>query len=129
MAAGNGSERARALIPAFTTLLGGDRVITERAQLRTCECDGLAVYKVVPAVVVLPRTAADVLDVVRLCVGAGVPYVARGSGTGLSGGALPAADGVLVVTSSMRDVLSVDPLDQRAVVEPGVINLDVTRAA
>ena len=122
-------ERARALVPRFVALLGADRVVTEHAQLRTYECDGLAVYKVTPAVVVLPRTALDVRDVVRLCVEAGVPYVARGSGTGLSGGALPAADGVLVVTSAMRDVLSVDPLDQRAVVEPGVINLDVTRAA
>jgi glycolate dehydrogenase FAD-linked subunit len=122
-------ERARALIPAFERLLGADRVVTERAQLRTYECDGLAVYKVTPAVVVLPRTAGDVRDVVRLCAEAGVPYVARGSGTGLSGGALPAADGVLVVTSAMRDVLSVDPVAQRAVVEPGVINLDVTRAA
>jgi glycolate oxidase len=121
--------RARGLIPAFAALLGTDRVVTERAQLRTYECDGLAVYKVTPAVVVLPRTAEEVRDVVRLCVDAGVPYVARGSGTGLSGGALPAADGVLVVTTAMRQVLDIDAADQRAVLEPGVINLDVTRAA
>ena len=60
---------------------------------------------------------------VRACVDAGVPFVARGSGTGLSGGALPHADGVLIVTSQMRAILEVDPDDQRAVVEPGVINL------
>ena len=100
--------RARLLIPAFVALLGTDRVITERAQLRTYECDGLAVYKVTPAVVVLPRTAEEVRDVVRLCVGARVPYVARGSGTGLSGGALPAADGVRVVTREIRQLVILD---------------------
>jgi glycolate oxidase len=67
--------------------------------------------------------------VVRACVEAGVPYVARGSGTGLSGGALPRADGVLIVTSQMRTILAVAPEDERAVVQPGVINLQVTKAA
>jgi glycolate oxidase len=66
---------------------------------------------------------------VRACAGHGVPFVARGSGTGLSGGALPHAEGVLIVTSRMRRVLAVRPEDERAVVEPGVVNLDVTRAA
>ncbi len=65
----------------------------------------------------------------RACAENAVPYVARGSGTGLSGGALPHAEGVLVVTSRMRAIREVRPEDQRAVVEPGVINLDVTRAA
>ncbi len=109
--------------------LGNDAVLTDRQQLRTYECDGLAQYKVTPAVVVLPRTTAEVAAVVRACLDADVPYVARGSGTGLSGGALPHADGVLVVTSRMRAVRDVDAADQRAVVEPGVINLQVTRAA
>ncbi|HEX7188373.1 MAG TPA: FAD-linked oxidase C-terminal domain-containing protein [Actinomycetes bacterium] len=109
--------------------LGDDAVVTDRQQLRTYECDGLAQYKVTPAVVVLPLTTAEVAAVVRACLDAGVPYVARGSGTGLSGGALPHADGVLVVTSRMRAVRDVDAADQRAVVEPGVINLQVTRAA
>jgi glycolate oxidase len=111
------------------TELGADAVITDHARLRTYECDGLAHYKVTPALVVLPRTTAQVADVVRACVEHGVPYVARGSGTGLSGGALPHAEGVLVVTSQMRDVVAVDPDDQRAVVQPGVINLHVTKAA
>jgi glycolate oxidase len=109
--------------------LGDDAVITDPAELRTYECDGLAVYKVTPAVVVLPRTAEQVADVVRACIHDDVPYVARGSGTGLSGGALPHADGVLVVTSKLREILHVDPADQRAVVQPGVINLHVTQAA
>ena len=109
--------------------LGDDAVITDRTRLLTYECDGLAQYKVTPAVVVLPRTTAQVADVVRACIAARVPYVARGSGTGLSGGALPHADGVLVVLSQMRAVVDVDPADQRAVVQPGVINLQVTKSA
>jgi len=108
----------------------GERcVLTDRAQLRTYECDGLAVHKVTPALVALPDTTDQVRAVVRACVEAGVPYVARGSGTGLSGGALPHADGVLIVTSKLRTILEMDPDNQRAVLEPGVINLDVTRAA
>jgi glycolate oxidase len=109
--------------------LGDDAVITDPVRLRTYECDGLAVYKVTPALVVLPRSTAQVADVVRACIDDGVPYVARGSGTGLSGGALPHADGVLIVTSQLREILAVDSCDKRAVLQPGVINLDVTKAA
>ena len=109
--------------------LGAAKVIDDRQELRTYECDGLAHYKVVPGLVVLAETTADVAAVVTACNEARVPFVARGSGTGLSGGALPHADGVLVVTSRMRKILDVDRDGQRAVVEPGVINLHVTRAA
>ena len=109
--------------------LGADRVITDRQELRTYECDGLAHYKVVPGLVVLPQTTAECAATVRACADAGVPFVARGSGTGLSGGALPHADGVLVVTSRMRRIVEVAAQDERAVVQPGVINLHVTRAA
>jgi glycolate oxidase len=109
--------------------LGDDSVIDDHQRLRTYECDGLAQYKVTPALVVLPRDSAGVIEVVRACAEAGVPFVARGSGTGLSGGALPHADGVLIVTSQLRSIREIDRANQRAVVEPGVINLDVTRAA
>jgi glycolate oxidase len=105
------------------------QVITDRQELRTYECDGLAQYKVIPGLVVLPHTAEEVAETVRACADAGVPFVARGSGTGLSGGALPHADGVLVVTAQMRRIVAIAPDDERAVVEPGVINLHVTRAA
>src|SRR6476646_9920850 len=87
--------------------LGGEAVVTDRTRLLTYECDGLAQYKVTPALVVLPRRTAQVADVVRASVASNVPFVARGSGTGLSGGALPHADGVLVVTSQMRDIVRV----------------------
>src|SRR5205807_2486767 len=108
----------------------GQKVSRELVQRLTAYgCDGLTQYKGVPALVAFPHPAAECAWVVRECVAAGVPYVARGSGTGLSGGALPHADGVLVVTSQMRAILDVAPQDERAVVEPGVINLDVSRAA
>ncbi|TDC36540.1 FAD-binding protein [Micromonospora sp. 15K316] len=117
------------LAAALRAVLGDAQVITDRQELRTYECDGLAQYRVVPALVALPRTAAECAATVRACVDADVPFVARGSGTGLSGGALPHADGVLVVTSQMRAIRAVRPQDERAVVEPGVINLHVSRAA
>ena len=110
-------------------VLSPNAVITDHARLRTYECDGLAQYRVTPALVVLPETTEQLAAVVRACAEHRVPFVARGSGTGLSGGALPHADGVLVVTSRLRTILEVRPDDQRAVVEPGVVNLDVTRAA
>jgi glycolate dehydrogenase FAD-linked subunit len=118
-----------ALAERLRAALGPSRVITDRQELRTYECDGLAHYRVIPALVALPQTTGQVAAVVRACAGAGVPFVARGSGTGLSGGALPHADGVLIVTAQMRTIVEVAPRDERAVVQPGVINLQVTRAA
>src|SRR5512132_785740 len=115
------------LIREMQQIVGDAGVIHERNRLRTYETDGLAAFRVIPALVVLPETAKQVQAVVRACHQAEVPFVARGSGTGLSGGALPAADGVLVVLSRMRRVVEVDLDNQRAVVEPGVINLQVTK--
>jgi glycolate oxidase len=114
---------------ALRSRLGADRVVSDPQELRTYECDGLAHYKVTPGLVVLPRDATECATTVRACADAGVPFVARGSGTGLSGGALPHADGVLIVTSKMRAIVEVATADERAVVEPGVINLHVTHAA
>jgi glycolate oxidase len=109
--------------------LGDSKVITDRQELGTYDCDGLAQYRVRPAVVVLAGSAEDVQRAVRVCADAGVPFVARGSGTGLSGGALPHADGALIVTSQMRSIHEIDIPNQRAVVDPGVLNLDVSRAS
>jgi glycolate oxidase len=107
--------------------LGEAAVITDHQELRTYECDGLAHYKVTPALVVLAETTEHVAATVRACAAHGIPFVARGSGTGLSGGALPHADGVLIVMARMRHILEIDPDNQRAVVEPGVINLQLSR--
>jgi glycolate oxidase len=109
--------------------VGTERVLTDLAQLRTYECDGLTNFRVIPGIVVLAESTQHVVDTVRLCAEADVPFVARGSGTGLSGGALPVADGVLIVLSRMRRILRIDPDNARIVVEPGVINLWVSREA
>ncbi len=124
-----GSAASQRLVERFQQILPADSVITDPQRLTTYDCDGLASYRVVPAVVVLPETAEHVRQLVRACAEHDVPFVARGSGTGLSGGALPRSDGVLVVTSKMRRILEIDVDNERAVVEPGVINLDVTKAA
>lgn len=108
--------------------LGPGAVISDPAELLTYCCDGLAGYRVTPGLAVLPSTTAEVAAVVRACAARGVPFVARGSGTGLSGGALPHAEGVLVVLSRMRRIVSVDVANQTMVVEPGVTNLAISKA-
>src|SRR5215472_6073279 len=116
------------LIPRLTEICGSDAVITDPMELRTYECDGLTAHRCAPGLVVLPQTADQVGAVVRECAEAKIPFVARGSGTGLSGGALPRADGVLIVTARMRKIIEIDPASRRAVVEPGVTNLSVSKA-
>jgi glycolate oxidase len=123
------TQNVAALIPRLTAICGQDGVITDPLELATYECDGLTSHRCRPALVVLPQTAEQVADVVRACARALVPFVARGSGTGLSGGALPAADGVLIVTARMRKIIEIDADSRRAIVEPGVTNLAVTKAA
>src|SRR6266702_7377987 len=119
----------QALVPRMRDICGAGNVITDPLELRTYECDGLTSHRCVPALAVLPGSAAEVAEVVALCAQAGVPFVARGSGTGLSGGALPHESGVLVVMSRMRAIVEIDPVSRRAVVEPGVTNLAVSKAA
>jgi glycolate oxidase len=116
------------LATAFRGITGPEHVITDPLELRTYECDGLTAHRSIPALAVLPSTALQTAQIVRECVAAGVPFVARGSGTGLSGGALPRQDGVLIVMSRMRKILEVDPVSRRAIVEPGVTNLNVSNA-
>ena len=94
-----------ALVPRMTEICGPGGVVSDPAELRTYECDGLTSHRAAPALVVLPETAEQVAAVVTECARAGVPFVARGSGTGLSGGALPHAEGVLIVTSRMRRIV------------------------
>src|SRR5437868_7572350 len=103
-------------------------VIRELEQLRTYECDGLTGRRVIPALVALPADASEVQAVVRICNRAAIPFVARGAGTGLSGGALPVAEGIVISLARLNHVLSIDVDAGEVVVEPGVTNLDVTRA-
>jgi glycolate oxidase len=108
--------------------LGPEHVIVEPEQLRVYECDGLTGHRAVPELVVLPGSTEEVQTVVRACHRERVPFVARGAGTGLSGGATPLAGGVVVSLARMNRILEVDLESQRVVVEPGVANLDVTLA-
>lgn len=116
------------LYAQFQRFLGQDRVIRAPADLLPYECDGLTSYKQKPGLVVLPRSTEEVSQILRLCYQEGVPFVPRGAGTGLSGGALPVEGCVLVVTSLMRQILSIDYENQRVVVQPGVVNNWVTQA-
>ena len=114
---------------AFERALSPADVLSDRVQCRAYECDGLTGYRVVPELVLLPRDAEQVAAAVRVCHEHGVPFVARGAGTGLSGGALPVADGIVISLARLTRIISVDPADRRAVVEPGVTNLAITKAA
>ena len=117
-----------ALAGELKRVLPPDALIEEPEQLRTYECDGLTGHRVVPALVALPSTTEEVQAVVRACVAAGAPFVARGAGTGLSGGALPVAEGVVISLTKMNRILDVDLAGARIVVQPGVTNLQVTEA-
>jgi len=113
---------------AVDRIAGPGGVISEPEQLRTYECDALTGWRAVPELVILPATAGDVQELVAACNRHQVPFVARGAGTGLSGGALPVAGGVVISLARLNRVLEVDLERGLAVVEPGVTNLDVTRA-
>ncbi|MBD2180761.1 glycolate oxidase subunit GlcD [Planktothrix sp. FACHB-1355] len=116
------------IVKQFEAVLGKNGVVQRREELLTYECDGLTSYRKRPAVVVLPRTTEQVAEVVKICDRHQIPWVARGAGTGLSGGALPVENCVLIVTALMKQILQIDLENQRVVVQPGVINNWVTQA-
>src|SRR5688500_16897580 len=118
----------RALVAELLAICGDRWVYTHEHQLRTYESDGLLQYHALPVAAVLPGTAAEVQAVVTACAQAGVPWVARGAGSGLSGGALPVEDGVLLVLSRMKKILEIDLDNGRVCVEPGVTNANVSAA-
>ena len=115
-------------VRAIEAALPRDAVVREPEQLRVYECDGLTGHRAVPALVVLPASTAEVQAVVRACHVDGVPFVARGAGTGLSGGARPVAEGIVISLSRLNRILEVDLESARVTVEPGVTNLAVTEA-
>ena len=116
------------LIDDLRRACGDEHVLLDHHQLRTYESDGLLQYAALPRAAVLPGSAEEVAAVVRACHEAGVPWVARGSGSGLSGGALPVEEGVLIVMTRMRRILEVDLVNQRVVCEPGVTNVAISAA-
>jgi glycolate oxidase len=104
-------------------------ILTHAEELRPYECDALSAYRQLPMAVVIPETTQQIRATLQLCSKNKVPVVARGSGTGLSGGALPHADGVLLSLAKFNQIISIDPLNRTARVQPGVTNLSISKAA
>ena len=104
-------------------------VLSEAEDLRPYECDGLSAYRRLPMVVVIPQTLEQVQTTLKLCAQNGVAVVARGAGTGLSGGALPLSDGVLLSMARFNRILGIDTANRTARVQPGVTNLSISKAA
>src|SRR5437899_2314283 len=114
------------ILAELRTIVGDRGLISSPEELHTYECDGLTNFRVMPRAVLLPNSTDQVQAIVRICHRERIPFVARGSGTGLSGGALPVENGIVISLARMNRILEVDFPNARVVVEPGVINLDVT---
>ena len=114
------------ILEEFRAISGDGGLITSQEGLRTYECDGLTNFRVLPEAVLLPHSTEQVQAIVRVCYRERIPFVARGAGTGLSGGALPVQNGVVISLARMNRILEVDLPNARVVVEPGVTNLEVT---
>ncbi len=116
------------IVAALRRILSDEAVIASENELRAYECDGLTAYHTLPLVVVLPETTAQVSAVLAYCHREGVKVVPRGAGTGLSGGALPLADGVTLGLAKFNRILDIDFENRCVVTQPGVTNLGITRA-
>ncbi len=113
----------------FRTVFPAERMLTGPAQLGAYESDGLTAFHARPLGIVVPETQEEVIAAVRLCRELALPFVARGSGTSLSGGSLPVENGIVIALNRLNRILRLDPRERIAVVEPGVINTQVTAAA
>jgi len=122
------AELAEVLVAQFRHFLASESVLFREEERRPYECDGLSVYRELPLLVVLPETVEQVQKVLRICVEHEVPVVARGAGTGLSGGALPLANGVLLSLAKFNRILDIDLENRCARVQPGVRNLAISEA-
>ena len=118
-----------AALKRFASVLPASRVLLRPAELAAYESDGLSAFATRPLAVVVPETSAEVVEVVRACRDLRLPFVARGSGTSLSGGSLPVADGIVIALNRLNRIERIDPLERIAVVQPGVVNAQVTAAA
>jgi glycolate oxidase len=114
------------IVQELRAIVGERGLITSAAELHTYECDGLTNFRVMPRAVLLPSSTEQVQAIVRVCHRERMPFVARGAGTGLSGGALPVEDGIVIGLSRMNRILEVDFENARVVVEPGVANLEIS---
>jgi glycolate oxidase len=116
-------------LDALAAILPPGRLLTRPAELSVYESDGLTAFRARPLAVAVPETADEVVAVVRFCHEHAVPFVARGSGTSLCGGSLPVAGGIVIALNRLNRILRLDPDERIAVVEPGVVNMQVTAAA
>jgi glycolate oxidase len=123
------AEVPPAVVERLREVVGAAALLTDPASTRAYECDGFTLARSVPEVVVLPASREEVVGVVRVLADAGIAFVPRGAGTGLSGGCLPVRAPVMVATSRMRRIREIDLANRRVVAEAGVVNLHVTRAA
>ena len=119
----------RAFFAALKKLFPPKRLLTQGVQLLTYESDALTAFQARPKAVVVPETEEEVIKTVKLCHRAGVPFVARGSGTSLSGGSLPIKEGIVIALNRLNRIKKLDPEQRIAVVEPGTVNLHISRAA
>ena len=119
-------QRQRDVAAALRAILPPRAVLHETEDTRPYECDGLTAYRALPMVVALPENEEQVRQVLRTCHAMNVPVVARGAGTGLSGGAMPSHDGVLLSMAKFMRVTRIDPVARVAVVQPGVRNLAIS---
>jgi glycolate oxidase len=119
-----------AIAQKMSAIVGARHVVQKREELITYECDGLTSYHTLerPQLVVLPQSTNEVAAIVQLCDQQQIPWIARGAGTGLSGGAVPSENCILIGTARMNKILKVDLANQRVTVQPGVINNWVTQA-
>jgi glycolate oxidase len=122
-------ERQRAVCAALRAFMPEHSVLFEREDVTPYECDGLSAYRQVPMVVALPENEAQVCEILETCHAMRVPVVARGAGTGLSGGALPLGNGVLLSLAKLKNILAVNPQARTARVQPGVRNLAISEAS
>ncbi len=113
----------------LSAILPADRLLWQPAHLAAYQSDALTAFQSPPLAVAIPETADEVIALVRACHAGRLPFVARGSGTSLSGGSLPVRDGIVIALNRLNRILRLDPAERIAVVEPGVINLAVTAAA
>ena len=123
------AERQRALVHALRKLLPAHALLWQAEDTRPYECDGLSMYRQLPMVVALPETEQQVIDILLACKRLDVPVVARGAGTGLSGGAMPHGEGLLLGLAKFNRIIKVDKTARTAVVQPGVRNLAISEAA
>jgi glycolate oxidase len=116
------------VIEALQRIVGVANVLAEPDDKLVYECDGLTMFKATPEAVVFPTSTPQVAEVVRLANHEQLPFVARGGGTGLSGGALAVEGGIMIALTKLNRILEIDLANQRAVVQPGVVNLWITQA-